>query len=389
MVDIKDAIEEISKGNLVILVDDEDRENEGDLVIAAEHATPEIINFMAIHGRGLICLAITRENADRLSLQPIKPENNDVPEYTAFTISIDAIRGVTTGISAFDRAKTIGLAISEDSTPRDFIRPGHVFPLVARKGGVLVRAGHTEGSVDLARIAGLKPASVICEIMKDDGDMARLKDLKKFSEKHGIKVVTIADIISHRLQNETLVNKVAEAELPTEYGSFRSMVYESEINLAHHIALVKGNINPDEEVLVRVHSECLVSDVFNTQNFDSRANLINSMSMIEDEGLGVILYIRSESYDDRLVNKINNYAKNGKFPDPLDEGNYHDYKNELRNYGIGAQILRDLNLKKIKLLTNNPKKVKGLEGFGMKIVERVPIKKPEKGNNCFELKKIS
>lgn len=389
MVDIKDAIEEISKGNLVILVDDEDRENEGDLVIAAEHATPEIINFMAIHGRGLICLAMTRENADRLSLQPIKPENNDVPEYTAFTISIDAIRGVTTGISAFDRAKTIGLAISEDSTPRDFIRPGHVFPLVARKGGVLVRAGHTEGSVDLARIAGLKPASVICEIMKDDGDMARLKDLKKFSEKHGIKVVTIADIISHRLQNETLVNKVAEAELPTEYGSFRSMVYESEINLAHHIALVKGNINPDEEVLVRVHSECLVSDVFNTQNFDSRANLINSMSMIEDEGLGVILYIRSESYDDRLVNKINNYAKNGKFPDPLDEGNYHDYKNELRNYGIGAQILRDLNLKKIKLLTNNPKKVKGLEGFGMKIVERVPIKKPEKGNNCFELKKIS
>lgn len=219
--------------------------------------------------------------------------------------------------------------------------------MVARKGGVLVRAGHTEGSVDLARIAGLKPASVICEIMKDDGDMARLKDLKKFSEKHGIKVVTIADIISHRLQNETLVNKVAEAELPTEYGSFRSMVYESEINLAHHIALVKGNINPDEEVLVRVHSECLVSDVFNTQNFDSRANLINSMSMIEDEGLGVILYIRSESYDDRLVNKINNYAKNGKFPDPLDEGNYHDYKNELRNYGIGAQILRDLNLKKL------------------------------------------
>jgi len=389
MVKIEEAIEDIKNGKLVILVDDEDRENEGDFVVAAEYATPEIINFMATHGRGLICLAMTKENADRLALQPIKPENSDVPEYTAFTIPIDAINGVTTGISAFDRAKTVNLAISEESKPEDFIRPGHVFPLIARKGGVLVRAGHTEGSVDLARIAGLKAASVICEIMKDDGDMARLEDLKEFANKHDIKIATIADLISYRLEKETFVSKVAQADLPTEYGNFKSIVYESEINPVHHVALVKGEIDPTKEVLVRVHSECLVSDVFNTQNFDSRAKLIKSMRIIENDGVGVILYIRSESYGDGLVNKINNYAKNGTIPDPMDEDNHHEFKSELRNYGIGAQILRDLGVRKIRLLTNNPTKVKGLEGFGIKIVERVAIKTSELEDNYIELKKIS
>ncbi len=389
MVDIKKAIEDIKNGKVVILVDDEDRENEGDLVVAAEYATAEVINFMATHGRGLICLTMTKENADRLSLQLIKPENSNISEYTAFTVPIDAVRGVTTGISAFDRALTVELAISEGSKPQDFIRPGHVFPLIARKGGVLVRAGHTEGSVDLARIAGLKPASVICEIMKDDGNMARLEDLKRFAKKHDIKIATIADIISYRLENETLVNKVAQTELLTECGTFKSMVYESEINRAHHVALVKGDIDPDREILVRVHSECLISDVFNALNFDDKPKLTSAMKMMEDEGTGVILYIRSESYSNGLVNKVKNHAENGTIPDPLNGKNHHELKNELRNYGIGAQILRDLNVKKIRLLTNNPMKVKGLEGFGIKIVERVPIMTSEGEYNFIELKKIS
>lgn len=389
MVGIKEAIEDIKSGKIVILVDDEDRENEGDLVVAAEYATAETINFMATHGRGLICLTMTKENADRLSLQLIKPENSNVSEYTAFTIPIDATRGVTTGISAYDRASTVKLAISEESTPQDFIRPGHVFPLIARKGGVLVRAGHTEGSVDLARIAGLKPASVICEIMKDDGNMARLEDLQEFAKKHNIRIATIADIISYRLENETLVNQVAQTDLFTECGEFRSIVYQSEINRAHHVALVKGEIDPDKEILVRVHSECLISDVFNALNFDDKPKLINAMKMMEDEGTGVILYIRSESYGNGLVNKVKNHAKNGIVPDPLNGENHHEFKNELRNYGIGAQILRDLRVKKIRLMTNNPMKVKGLEGFGIKIVERVPMPLSEEADNCIELKKIS
>ena len=389
MVKIEEAIEDIKNGKLVILVDDEDRENEGDFVVAAEYATPEIINFMATHGRGLICLAMTKENADRIALQPIKPENNHVPQYTAFTIPIDAISGVTTGISAYDRAKTIKLAISPDSKPEDFIRPGHVFPLIARKGGVLVRAGHTEGSVDLARIAGLIPASVICEIMKDDGDMARLEDLKEFADKYEIKIATIADLISYRLQKEQFINKVAEAQLPTEYGNFKSIVYASDINPVHHVALVKGEIDPDEEVLVRVHSECLISDVFNTKNCDSRVKLLKSMEIIEDEGMGVILYIRSESHGEGLVNKIKEYSKNGKITDPMDEDNVADYKKELRHYGIGAQILRDIGVRKIKLLTNNNTKVKGLEGFGLKIVDTVELDTSETVDNFLELKKIS
>lgn len=385
---IEEVIKDIKSGKMVILIDDEDRENEGDLVVAAEYATAETINFMAKYGRGLVCLAMTQKNADRIALQPMNPENANVTEHTAFTIPIDAIDGVTTGISAFDRAKTVKLAISDDSKPEDFIRPGHVFPLIARKGGVLVRAGHTEGSVDLARLADLKPASVICEIMKDDGDMARLEDLERFAEKHDIKIATIADLISHRLKNENFVKKVANATIPTEHGTFESRVYESEINPVHHIAFVKGKIDPENDILVRVHSECLISDVFNSYDSDSRSMLIRSMEMIEENGCGVILYIRSESYGNGLVNKIKEYSTHGKITDPIEAKNDNDYKAELRNYGIGAQILRDLGIKNIKLLTNSPTKVKGLEGFGLKIVERVPINLSDR-DNCIELKKIS
>jgi len=389
MVKIEEAIEDIKNGKIVILVDDEDRENEGDFVVAAEYATPEAINFMATHGRGLICLAFTKEYADRLALQPMKPENNNITQHTAFTIPIDAVKDVTTGISAYDRSRTIYQAISDESKPEDFIKPGHVFPLIARKGGVLVRAGHTEGSVDIARIAGLKPASVICEIMKDDGDMARLEDLESIAKKHNIKIATIADLISYRLGKEKFVNRVAEAELPTEFGTFKSIVYESEINPVHHVALVKGEIDPAKEILVRVHSESLISDVFNTKNCDSRAKLIKSMEIIEDEGSGVILYIRSESHGKGLVNKIKEYSIKGKFSDPMDGNDDLQYKSELRNYGVGAQILRDLNVRKIRLLSNNNKKVKGLEGFGLKIVEKVQLNISDDLPNFVELKSIS
>lgn len=389
MIKIEEAIEDIKNGKIVILVDDEDRENEGDFVVAAEYATPEAINFMATHGRGLICLAFTKEYADRLALQPMKPENNNVSQHTAFTIPIDAVKDVTTGISAYDRSRTIYKAISDESKPEDFIKPGHVFPLIARKGGVLVRAGHTEGSVDIARIAGLKPASVICEIMKDDGDMARLEDLKSIAKKHNMKIATIADLISYRLGKEKFVNRVAEAELPTEFGTFKSIVYESEINPVHHVALVKGKIDPAKEILVRVHSESLISDVFNTKNCDSRAKLIKAMEIIEDEGSGVILYIRSESHGKGLVNKIKEYSIKGKISDPMDGNDDLQYKSELRNYGVGAQILRDLNVRKIRLLSNNNKKVKGLEGFGLKIVEKVQLNISDDLPNFVKLKSIS
>ncbi len=378
---IEEAIEEIKNGKIVILVDDEDRENEGDLVVAAEYATPEVINFMATYGRGLICLAMTQDDADRIALQPIQPENNNVPQHTAFTIPIDARDGITTGISAYDRSSTVQLAISEDSRPDDFVRPGHVFPLIARKGGVLVRAGHTEGSVDLARLAGLKSASVICEIMKDDGDMARLEDLQKFANTHGIKIATIADLIGYRLSKESFVRKAATANIPTDYGTFKTIVYESEIDSQHHVAFVKGNIDTSKEVLVRVHSDCLISDVFGAKNSDSRSKLIQSMKMIEENGCGVILYIRSEGNGRSLINKINEYKRSGKITDPMDLCDGSEYRRELRNYGIGAQILRDLGVRKLRLLTNNPTKVKGLEGFGLQIVERRSIPVDNSGDD--------
>ena len=386
---IEDAIEDIKNKKMVILVDDEDRENEGDLVIPAEFATPEVINFMAKHGRGLVCLAITQENADRLSLQPIRPENSSVPQYTAFTIPIDARKNITTGISAFDRASTIKLAISERAKPEDFVRPGHVFPLICCKGGVLVRAGHTEGSVDLARLAGLKPASVICEIMKDDGDMARLSDLESFSEKHDIKIVTIADLISYRLRAESLVRRAAYAVVPTAYGEFNVIVYESEIDPQHHVAFVKGEIDPSRDILVRVHSECLTSDVFGSLRCDCGLQIRQAMRIIDSEGMGVVLYMRQEGRGIGLVNKIKAYALQDNGFDTVEANEALGFKPDLRDYGIGAQILHDLGVRNMRLLTNNPRKVKGLEGFGLQIVERVSIEIPpnERNSNYLKVKK--
>lgn len=383
---IEEAVSDIQNGKMVILVDDKDRENEGDLVMAAEFASPEIINFMAKNGRGLICLAMTQGNADQIGLQPIKPEYNPVQHSTAFTISIDARSGITTGISAYDRSSTMRLAISDDSKPEDFIRPGHVFPLIARPGGVLVRAGHTEGSVDIAKLAGLKPAAVICEIMNDDGDMARLPDLEKFAETHGIKIASIADLISYRLRSESLVKKAASAVIPTEFGEFRAIVYESEIDPQHHVALVKGDITPDQGVLVRVHSECLTSDVFGSLRCDCGPQIKQAMKIIDQEGKGVILYMRQEGRGIGLVNKIKAYALQDDGFDTVEANEVLGFKPDLRDYGIGAQILSDLGVRNMKLLTNNPKKIKGLEGFGLQIVERVPIEIPPNGRNSNYLK---
>lgn len=370
---IEEILDDVKQGRLVILVDDEDRENEGDFVIPAENATAEMINFMATHGRGLICLSLTQEDADRLALQPIKPEYNEAPEHTAFTVPIDAKKGVTTGISTHDRASTIKQAISEDSRPEDFVRPGHIFPLIAKKGGVLVRAGHTEGSVDISRLAGFRPASVICEIMKDNGDMARLEDLMVLSKRHGIKIATIADLIRYRIGKESFVRRVAEAEVPTEYGVFRTIAFENEIDGFQHMAFVKGNPKPEEETLVRVHSDCAISDVFGSLYCHSRAKLTQSLKMIEVNGSGVVVYINQESSNGGFAKKITRYldGKIGESPASVPER--QELKAELRHYGVGAQILRDLGVRDIRLLTNNPIKVKGLEGFGLRMVGSVPI----------------
>lgn len=370
---IEEILDDVKQGRLVILVDDEDRENEGDFVIPAEKATAEMINFMATHGRGLICLSLTQEDADRLALQPIKPEYNEAPEHTAFTVPIDAKKGVTTGISTHDRALTIKQAISGDSRPEDFVRPGHIFPLIAKKGGVLVRAGHTEGSVDISRLAGFRPTSVICEIMKENGDMARLEDLMAFSEKHGIKIATIADLIRYRIGKESFVRRVAEAEVPTEYGVFRTIAFENEIDGLQHMAFVKGKPSSDEDTLVRMHSDCIISDVFGSLYCHSRAKLIQSLKMIEASGSGIVVYINQESSNGGFAKKITRYSdgKIGEVPAPVPER--QELKAELRHYGVGAQILRDLGVRDIRLLTNNPIKVKGLEGFGLRIVGSVPV----------------
>jgi len=378
---IDEAIEDIRQGKMVILVDDEDRENEGDLTIAAEKVTPEVINFMAKHGRGLICLAMTEEMIERLKI-PMMVNNNTSRFGTSFAASIEAKCGVTTGISAFDRATTIKTAIDPSSGPEDIVMPGHVFPIKARKGGVLFRTGQTEGSVDLARLACLTPAAVICEIMKDDGTMARMPDLEKFAKRHDLKIITIADLIKYRLTKESLVNRVVTATVPTMYGGeFMAIAYENDVDNQQHIALVKGEIRPDDHVLVRVHSECLTGDVFGSKRCDCGDQLHTAMSMVEREGKGVIVYMRQEGRGIGLVNKLRAYCKQDEGCDTVEANHALGFKDDLRDYGIGAQILVDLGLRKIRLMTNNPKKIIGLEGYGIEVVERVPLEMPARAEN--------
>ena len=383
---VAEALEDIRQGKMVILVDDEDRENEGDLCMAAEMVTPEAVNFMAKEGRGLICLTLTDERADHLDL-PLMVHDNSSSFGTAFTISIEARRGVTTGISAADRSHTIQVALADDTTSHDLARPGHVFPLRAKKGGVMVRAGQTEGSVDLARMAGLKPSGVICEIMNDDGTMARMPELRKFAEKHDLRIVTIADMVAYRMRKELLITRAAETQIPTRFGGdFKAIVYDNEVDDCQHLALYKGDISPDEPVLVRVHSECLTGDVFSSERCDCGDQLHASMGMIDEIGTGVVLYMRQEGRGIGLVNKLKAYNLQDQGHDTVEANEALGFQADLRDYGLGAQILSELGVRKIRLLTNNPRKIIGLEGYGLEIVERVPIEMPANKSNLKYLK---
>jgi len=378
--DVEGALEDLGQGKIIILVDDEDRENEGDLTMAAEKVTPEAINFMAKYGRGLVCLSLHPDIVERLGL-PLMVQDNRSRFQTAFTVSIEAKDGVTTGISAADRAHTILTAVADGASPDDLVQPGHVFPLRARRGGVLFRAGQTEGSVDLARLAGLKPAGVICEIMNEDGSMARRPDLDGFAKKHSLRVVTIADAIAYRMRNESFVHKEAETVLPTPCGEFRAIAFSNELDNSEHLALVKGEIDPEKDILVRVHSECLTGDVFGSYRCDCGDQLNRALKTIDQEGLGVVIYLRQEGRGIGFANKLKAYALQDKGLDSVEANKRLGFKPDLRDYGVGAQILVALGVRRMKIMTNNPKKIVGLEGYGLTVTGRIPIEIPPRPEN--------
>ncbi len=377
---VEEAIEELKAGRMIILTDDEDRENEGDLVVASEFATPAAVNFMATHGRGLICLAMTPEQIDQLGLPPMT-QDNQAPLRTAFHVSIEAAVGVTTGISAFDRARTIEAATAPDAKPSDVVQPGHIFPLRAREGGVLVRAGQTEGSVDLAKLGGLRPSAVICEIMSEDGTMARLPELQLFAKKHGLKICSVENLISHRRRTELLVRCTAETRLPTVHGEFRLKVYENDIEDRQHVALVMGDIQPGDPVLVRVHSECLTGDVFGSMRCDCGSQLDQALDMIGAEGKGVLVYMRQEGRGIGLSNKIRAYALQDEGMDTVEANEHLGFQPDQREYGIGAQMLSDIGVTHMRLITNNPSKRVGLVAHNLEVVDRVPLIIPSNVHN--------